>query len=290
MKEKFITIDNIYFIIAIAILTFWLTFVTAKGGLTNHTYTRQWWKRITNRGKIAGFILIVLPIVLVFQEVNNQRTSHNSNIDLKNAQDSSATLITQGVKKGVKMETDQLFENLSIAFKKQGLQYDTIKKEVIKLRDSVKVINNFGETPLLTLKNLKIIDSTNFGNKTYKVEYEIFSEDSKSLNIDLRFDFFAFTPNEEIRTLVRNVRALTKGENIGKEKGLKNWLRVPKDEPYFVEYAVRVKGSYKSSEDITYYIDKFYLLKPRTKKDNFGTPNQNYEDLLRAHLVRFQII
>jgi hypothetical protein len=289
MKEKVFTIDNIYFIIAIAILTLWLTFVSAKGGLTNHTYTRQWWKRITQRGLIAGFILIVLGSVLVFQEINNGKIADNNKIDLQNEQNLRAQKITKGVNLGVTRETEKIFKSLSEAFKKQGLQFDIIKNQVIKLRDSVKVTNNYGETPLLTLKSLKIIDSTYFGNKTYKVEYEIFSQDSKSLNVDVKFDVFTITTNGEIRTLVRNFAPLSKGEIIGKEKGLRNFFSIPKDDPYYKDYAFRLKGSYNSSKSDKYYIDKFYLLKPRVKKDNFGSPVQAYEDLLRAHLIKFQL-
>jgi len=289
MKDKVFTIDNIYFIIAIAILTLWLTFVTAKGGLTNHNYTRQWWKRITDRGKIAAFILIVLPIVLVFQEVNNRNIANNSNVDLQNEQTFREKRITKGISVGVAKETDELFNNLSIAFKKQGLQYDSIKNQIIKLKDSVKVTNNFGETPLIELKSLKILDSTYFGEKTYKVEYEIYSEDSKSLNIDFKFDVFAFTNNGVIRTLRRNFIPLHKGEDIGKEKGKKNFFFIPKDDPYYTIYAFRFKGSYFSNKKDKFYIDKFYILKPRLKENYFGTPNQEYEDLLRSHLAKFQI-
>lgn len=289
MNNKVFTIDNIYFIIAIAILTFWLTFVTAKGGLTNNSFTRQWWRRITNRGKIAAFILMFLPVVLIFQEVNNRRIAFNASIDLQNEQKLRDQKISKGINAGVSKETNKLFKALSEAFRKQGLQFDTIKNQVLKLRDSVKVTNNFGETPTLNLKSLKIIDSTTFGIKTYKIEFEIFSEDAKSLDIDIKFDIFAFTPDLQIRTLSRNIRPIYKGENIGKQSAKKNWFSVAKDDPYYDDYAIRLRGSYTSASKVTYYIDKFYLLKPRTKKDNFGTPSQIYEDLLRAHLVKFQI-
>lgn len=288
MKEKVFTIDNIYFIIAIAILTFWLTFVTAKGGLTNHNYTRQWWKRITNRGKITGFILIALPIVLVFQEVNNQRISHNGNIDLKKAQDSSAALITQGVKNGVKIETNKLFENLSTAFKKQGLQYDTIKNQVFKLRDSIRITEINREIPLILLSNLQIIDSTNF-DKRYSVQYTIKSLEAKSLNVDLKFDVFCITQRSNIVTIERNIRILHKGQVIPKDYGLMNKVSLPKDNNLYATYVFRLKGTYYSSDKQAIFIDEFYLLKPQMKKEiAFSSASQVHEDFLRSYISSYK--
>lgn len=284
MSEKVFTVDNIYFIIAISLLTFWLTFVTAKGGLTNHTYTRQWWKRITNRGKIAGFILIALPIVLVLQEVNNQRISHNSNIDLRNAQDSSASLITQGVKNGVKIETDKLFENLSIAFKKQGLQYDTIKNQVFKLRDSIRITEINLETPLIYLSKLEIKDSINF-DKQYLVEYTLTSLEAKSLNLDLKFDIYAFTKRSNILTINKNIRIFYKGKTMPKNSESRFTLNLPKDINLYKTYVFRLKGCYYSSNDRKIIIDEFYLLKPDEKSEKvFTSANQNHEDYLRSYI------
>ncbi|WP_157498525.1 hypothetical protein [Flavobacterium sp. F52] len=259
--------------------------ITAKGSLTDHRYKWYKWKRYTPRGKQAIGFGFLVALALFLQDINNRNISKENDKKL----DQKEASRTKEIKAGVKDATDQIFDGLSLAFKKQGLQYDTIKNQVLKLRDSVRVTNNYGETPLLTLKALKIIDSTTFGGKTYKIEYEIFSEDAKSLNIDVKFDVFAFTPNLEIRTLIRNFRPLYKGENIGKEKGLKNWLIVPKDDPYYDHYAFRLKGSYSSSTNVIHYIDKFFLIKPRLQKDYFGNPSQAYEDLLRANLIKFQI-
>lgn len=169
------------------------------------------------------------------------------------------------------------------------MQYDTIKNEVKRIRDSVRVTNNYGEDPLIIVKSLKIIDSTYFGEKTYKVQYDIESQDAKSINLDLKFDVFAFTNNDLIRTLTRNSRVFYKGESIGKDKALNTTLTIPKDENYYISYIFRIKGNYYTSKNQSIYIDKFYILFPRKKVEFFGTPTQNFEDRLRAHLIKFQI-
>lgn len=287
--DKVIIIDNIYFIITISILTLWLTFVTAKGGLTNHNITRKWWQRITNRGIIATCILIVLPIVLICQEVNNRNIAHNSNVELNNEQRLRDRKITKGINSGVAKETEILFENLSLAFKKQGLQYDTIKNEVIKLRDSVRVTTVVNEIPDIGLINLEIIDSTSFGSKTYNVKYYIISNDAKSLKIDLKFDVFGITSNDIIRNLILNHRVFYKGQTINKDQSLSNYLKITKDEKYYVIYGFRLKGSYYSSVNEKIFIDKFYMLKPRIKVDYFTYPAQAHEDSFRAHLAKYYI-
>lgn len=282
MGEKVFTIDNVIFIIAIAILTFWLTFVTAKGGLTNHRYTLQWWKRITNRGKIAGFILIVLPIVLVFQEANNQRISHNSNIDLKNAQDSSAEFITQGVKKGVKIETDVLFENLSIAFKKQGLQYDSIKKQVLYIKDSIRSNNASIIPPLLRIRNLEFKDSSATTRRN-TILYEIISDNAVSYKCDLKFDIFGITTNVTPTSIDFNLRAIYKNITIAKDQRISAYLSFI-DNFHCNTYILRLKGSYYSSDKKLITIDELYLLRNNGEKFVFELPAEFHDKVFRDYI------
>ncbi|WP_427872344.1 hypothetical protein [Flavobacterium sp. MMS24-S5] len=288
MEQKFFTINSLFFVLIIAVLTFWLTMVTAKGGLTNNRF-RSWWKKYTKRGWQAIAIGTLIGLVLTLQEVNNQRISKNNEFLLKKEQNSRDSVITIGISKGVDRSTEKLFNNLSIAFKKQGLQYDTIKNQVLKLKDSIRITQINNETPLISLTRLEIKDSTYFERKTYKVEYDINSHDAKSLNIDLRFDIFAFIPNGDIRTIEKNYRVFYKGETIRKEEKQTNTLSIPKDNSYYLMYAFRLKGSYYSSDNKKIFIDKFYLLTPRKKTNYFGYPIQSHEDLLRAHLAKFYI-
>ncbi len=286
MNEKVFTVDNMIFVILIAGVTFWLTMVTSKGGLTDNRHV--WYNRLTKRGRNACYIGFLIIIILACQEINNNRTSNNNKIDLKNEQDLRANKITQGVGSGVKIEVDKIFKGLSIAFKKQGLQYDSIKNQVTKLKDSVRVTNITKDTPLISLSNLEILDSLYFA-KTYKVKYYITSSDAKSLNIDLKFDIFGITQNGEIRTIKRNIRIFYKGETIKEDETQFNNLEVPRDISYYYMYAFRLKGSYHSSYGKVFFIDKFYLLTPRVKSNSFTYPVQEHEDAFRAHLIRFSL-
>jgi hypothetical protein len=284
MKNAIFTVDNLYFVISIALLTLWLTMVTTKGGLTDLRFT-NWWKKLTKRGWIAISIGLGIGIVLAFQEINNRRISENKDNILILEQNSRDSLITKGVSVGVESSTQKLFDNLSIAFKRQGLQYDTIKKQVFKLKDSIKTTIINGEPPLISLINLQIKDSIYF-NKTYKVEYTIISHDAASFNTNFMFDIFAFTPNGNILTIRKNMNIFYKGQTISKEESLFNSLEIPKDTSFYSFYAFRLKGNYRKNDSTIIKIDKFYLLRPRTKNNYFQLPVQIHENTLRSYLSK----
>lgn len=281
------TIDNIYFVITIALLTLWLTMVTTKGGLTDLRFN-NWWKKLTQRGWIALSIGIIIAIVLSLQEINNRKISENKDRILSLEQNSRDNLITSGINKGVESSTQKLFENLSIAFKRQGLQYDSIKNQVLKLKDSIKTTIINGAPPLIALTDLQIKDSTYF-NKTYEVQYTIISHDAASFNTNFMFDIFAITPNSQILTIKRNINIFYKGQTISKEESLSNSLEIPKDTSFYSLYAFRLKGNYKKNDSTKIKIDKFYLLRPRTKKNYFQLPIQVHENSLRSYLLKNKI-
>lgn len=287
MKNAIFTIDNIYFVIIIALLTLWLTMVTTKGGLTDLRFT-NWWKKLTKRGWIAISIGLGIAIVLGLQEINNRRISENKDNILTLEQDSRDSLITKGISTGVEKSTQKIFDNLSIAFKRQGLQYDTIKNQVFKLKDSIKTTIINGEPPLIALTDLQIKDSTYF-KKTYNVQYTIVSHDAVSYNTNFMFDIFAFTPNGNILTIKKNINIFYKGQTISKEESLYNSLEIPKDTSFYSFYAFRLKGYYKKNDSTKIKIDKFYLLRPRTKKNYFQLPVQIHENSLRSYLLKNQI-
>jgi hypothetical protein len=284
MKNAILTVDNIYFVIVIALLTLWLTMVTTKGGLTNLRFKR-WWKKLTKRGWIAISIGLAIGIVLVLQEINNRRISENSANILALEQSSRDNFITEGISSGVESSTQKLFDKLSIAFKRQGLQYDTIRNQVFKLKDSIKTTVINGEPPLISLMNLQIIDSTYF-RKIYKVEYTLVSHDAASFNTNFMFDIFAFTPNGNILTIGKNINIFYKGQTIPKEQLLFNSLEIPKDTSFYSLYAFRLKGNYKKNDSTIIKIDKFYLLRPRTKNNYFQLPVQIHENSLRSYLSK----
>lgn len=278
------TFENIYFVIVIALLTLWLTIVTTKGGLTDLRYT-AWYNKFTKSGWNAISIGLAIAIVLALQEINNQNVSANKDNDLTLEQNSRASQITKGINSGVEKSTQKIFENLSIAFKKQGLQYDTIKMQVYKLRDSIKTTIINGEPPLIAVTNLQIIDSTYF-KKTYKIEYSITSYNAASYNVDLEFDILAFTPSSNVLTVKKNINIFYKGQSINKDQLLSNTIDIPKDSSFYSLYAFRLKGSIRKSDNTKILIDKFYLLRPRVKKNYFQLPVQVHENYLRAYLTK----
>lgn len=282
MLDKIPTIENFYYVAIIAITTFCLTMVTAKGGLTDNRF--RWWKRYTYRGKQAIALGSLIAVILFFQDVNNSNISNTKDIELINAQNSRNKAITKGINDGVEKSTHKLFVNLSLAFKKQGLQYDTIKNQVFKLRDSIRVTEISRENPLITITNLQIKDSINF-DKQYLIEYSIKSLEAQSLKVDLKFDIFAITQRINIVTIYKNIRILYKGQSIGKDFGLADILKVPKDNNLYSTYVFRLKGSYYSSSNQKILIDQFYLLKPQNKKENaFTSASQVHEDFLRSYI------
>jgi hypothetical protein len=278
------TFENIYFVIIIALLTLWLTIVTTKGSLTDNRFT-TWYNRFTKRGWVAIFIGLFIAFVLTLQEINNRNISANKDTDLIREQNSRDSQITKGINFGVEKSTQELFRNLSIAFKKQGLQYDTIKKQVFKLQDSIKTTIINGEPPLIAVTNLEIIDSAHF-KKTYKIDYNITSFNAASYDVDLVFDILAFTPNSKVLTIKKNINIFYKGQSINKDESLNNTMDIPKDSSFYSIYAFRLKGSVRKSDNTKILIDKFYLLKPRVKKNYFQLPVQIHEDYLREYLSK----
>lgn len=259
MKEKIFTVDNGYFILLIAITTLWLTMVTAKGGLSNHTYSRQWWKRVTPRGKLAWSIGVVLGIILLTQDFNNRNISDNKDIDLETEQNLRAGKITKGVNLGVKKETDKIFIGLSDAFRKQGLQYDSIKNEVLRLRDSIKpntIVN--GEPPSLGITSLQKIDSSYFKNN-YTIKWKIACRQAVSYNTNISLDVFGYSKESNISYLA-NIQILAKGTKIGNNEEVSNTILVKRDPNLYSTYVFRLKGFSYKHDQTKIPIDEFYTL------------------------------
>ncbi|MFH7013135.1 hypothetical protein ACHRV5_14805 [Flavobacterium sp. FlaQc-52] len=289
MKGTIFTVDNLYFVIAIAIFTLWLTIVTTKGGLTDNRY-HVWWKKITKRGRIAISIGIFIAIILALQEVNNRNVSKNNSNAFNKEQSSRDSIITNGINSGVNKATENLFNNLSIAFKKQGLQYDMIKNQVSKLKDSIRITVINGEAPLIYLRNLKILDSSYF-KKTYTVKYYIACANADSHNTDVLLDIFAISPRGNIFKIKENLSLVYKGQIVRKNEELSSSIVIPRDTSFYFMYAFRLKGHYYKHDDYRKKIkvDNFYLLRPRVKEDVFTIPLQMNENTLRSYLSKNSI-
>ncbi|MCC9064841.1 hypothetical protein [Flavobacterium piscisymbiosum] len=281
MLEKLPIIENYYYVAIIAFFTFVLTMITAKGSLTDHRYKWYKWKRYTPRGKQAiGFGLLV-ALTLFLQDINNRNVSKDNDKKLSDKE----TLRAKEIKAGVKNATDQLFDGLSLAFKKQGLQYDTIKNQVIKLKDSVKTTIINGEPPILSFSNLQIVDSSYF-KKTYSVKFTLICKKADSYNTNITVDIFAVSPNSNIYTIKRNINILYRGQIIQTNEELSNTITIPKDTSFYSFYAFRLKGYYFKHDKTKIDIDNFYLLRPRQKLNYFQFPLQIHEDIFRSYLYK----
>lgn len=282
------TIDNIFFVAAIAILTLWLTLISSKGGLTDerfngffNKFTKRGWKAI----KVGSFI----GFVLILQEINNRSISAKKDYELSAEQTNRDSKITSGIKKGVDSSNTKLFDDLSIAFKKQGLRFDTIRKEIKRVRDSVKVVKNYGDMPLISVKNLKIIDSTNF-DKLYEVEYQIISNDSQSLNLDLEFELIAYTYRSNFISFRNAFKISSKSLSLAKGEWFTHTLLISKNEALYQKYYFRLIGNYNSNNNNKKIkIDDIYVLVPRVKKNSFGLPDPYEEEIIRNYLKQKKI-
>src|SRR5688572_10109809 len=132
-------IPNIYFVILGGLATAYLTFLAAKGGLTNNRFS-NYWRRLTQRGRIVFFLSLFLLITFCLQECNNQISNQNKDAVLERERDIRDSLITVGITAGIDSSTTQLFDNLSIAFAKQNLKIDTLPNTIITINNSFQEV------------------------------------------------------------------------------------------------------------------------------------------------------
>lgn len=281
MNQTIFTIDNLYFIIAVALLTLWLTIVSSKGGLTDNRF-QYWWRKLTKRGWIAILLGIFIAFILGLQEVNNRNISKNKDNELNKEQNSRDSLISTGINKGVDTSNQKLFKDLSVAFMKQGLQYDSIKKQIIVLKDSVGKSKDNIIPPLLRVKNLEFKNRNNSLHITTLLT-EIISDDAASYNTHIRFDIYAFTPEGLVTAVDFDKTILYDGINIAKGQILTGSLS-------FIDnynrsfYVLRLKGFFYSSIKVKIKIDELYLLRLEGNKAFFEIPVQFHDTAVREYI------
>ncbi len=131
-------LPNIWFIILIALLTSYLTFLTTKGGLTDNR-NKGVWKRLTSRGKKVFFVLLTILFVLVVQEWNNINSSNLKDSLLKNEQRQRDSIIEQKLTYATDSINKKYYQNISIAFSKQDLKLDTLNQTIVKIKNNSKL-------------------------------------------------------------------------------------------------------------------------------------------------------
>lgn len=277
MNEKVFTIDNIYFVAFIGILTFILTIVTAKGGLTDERF-RSFWKKWTKRGQKSLILGSLIIVTLILQECNTRNITHNNNIDLKNEQNTRDTLVSKGIEKA----TQRLFTNLSIALSKQGVKYDSIKNQIITLDSAIEKSKGSIVPPLMRVRNLEL-EKTNPSLNRYNILYEIISDNAASYNVNVKFDIFGFTHDIKVVPIDFNQDVLVRGITISKEQTLSNYISII-DNFHCDTYVLRLKGFYYSSDKVKIKIDDLYLLRIQNNKSYFELPAQFHETVVREYI------
>lgn len=180
-------LPNILFVILIAILTGYLTFLTTKGKLTDNRYTNQW-SRLTIRGKKVFFTLFFIAIFLCLQEYNNNISSDIKDSFIRRENNTRDSITAEKIKVGVDANSRKLFNDVSEAFAKQGLKLDTLKKNVEKLKDSIKGSVNIynGVDSFLSLCKEEPITLTSKSLSGYIFELKICNSSAPSRNLNAK--------------------------------------------------------------------------------------------------------
>lgn len=258
-------IPNILFVVVLALLTGYLTFLTTKGGLTDNRY-KGYWKRLTKRGKEVFFVLLTIGLVLVFQEINTQSKNKLSETTLKTEQNERDSLITIGITKGVDSSRKILFDDISKAFLKQELELDTVKKEVVRIRDSARTITNNYEkedAPVIMIDSTGIaLVTQNNTERKYSISFK--SADAGSTNFN--------TTSYFVIPIEYNVFDVNAGDIFPRS------LQIPKNgvwstdftihiDPNPFELYVNVVGTYSNLEVTkTYKINNVYVFDMKTSR------------------------
>lgn len=150
---------SVTFIILTALTTIYLTFLTAKGGLTDNRY-KSWIKRITKRGWIVFGVNVVVVSLLTVQYLVNDGESKRKDRLLKAERDTRDSTITARIKSGVDSSRQVLFDAMSTAFSKQSLKFDTVRKTIEKIKDSATKAGREPDPTLIIPPDGVTIDSS----------------------------------------------------------------------------------------------------------------------------------
>jgi hypothetical protein len=245
------TLPNIYFIIAIGIATAYLTFLTTKGGLTNNSY-KKLWKKLTFRGWLVLFVLLSMIGILVLQEINNQNINDNKDEALSKETAERDSIITFGIKSGVDSNRRKLFDDLSKSFAAQNLRLDTLENTVIRIKDSVKTVNNFAQDdPVLLIK------SDGITLDTLSRKYSVTFESGTSGSSNFKISYYLLTKYSD-------------GYDLSKHNLFPDNLKIPKNGSWTTGYScyfyyriqeqyIYLKGSYTTIDGTkSYKIDDIY--------------------------------
>jgi len=174
---------NILFIILIAILTGYLTFLTTKGNLTDNR-KKGTWKKFTSRGKKVFIVLLLILLTLISQEWNNIKSSKLKELQIKRERSKRDSIIEKRISYATDSISKKYYENIATAFSKQEFELDTLNETIIKLRTNSIDIAKQQASPVLILdsKALKLKQKTNNISK-YSLNIKIRDAGATNFNI-----------------------------------------------------------------------------------------------------------
>lgn len=143
--------SNSFIIISIPIIALIISFVSTKGTLSNLKYKRQWWKIITIRGWIVMGLTFLIAGLLYCQNSKNEKREAVKDQELQKQRNDSDSIISSRVKSN----RDTLFSDLSEAFAKQNLAFDTSNNTINEITKGIR------SNTEATLDDLKAISNTN---------------------------------------------------------------------------------------------------------------------------------
>ncbi len=267
------SIPNIIFVILIAIASSYLTFLTTKGGLTDNRYSSPL-KMLTKRGKIVLLILVIIALLLTSQEWNGQLKNsrdakkaveeiNKKDSLLKKERNQRDSFITQGIKHGVDSSSKKLFEDISKAFKSQGLKIDTLKNTIKIIRDSARVINNYSQNdPFLSIDSNGIkLTERNGSNYHHSVNFT--SHDAGSDNYKIKM-YVVFQYSDGTRKYVSQTSLLNYRDKMPKDGGISTGFNSYSSKE-IANIFIYIKGEYTTLDGRkSYNIDALYMYLSKT--------------------------
>ncbi|WP_158798643.1 hypothetical protein [Pedobacter sp. L105] len=159
-----------------------------------------------------------------------------------------------------KIQTYHLEKAITDKLTSMGYQYDSIKKELIRIKDSLKVAPTiyFGEKPLLATGFT--LDTSKNNVDVLNIEIRMAGANAKSINI---LTSIAAIVHGSPVLLYNKHKAFANGNSLGKELQQANSPFVINSSSMITHYLIYQKGSYTDMNNRSYVVDKISLVVKR---------------------------
>lgn len=279
------SLPNVFFVILITLATAYVTFLTTKGGLTDNR--RKWWKRLTNRGRLAALIFICIIGLGTWQELSLEWKGDRLKIEserkdavIMHEKETKDSTIAAGIKTGVEINRKILFEDLSKAFAKQEFGLDTVKQEIYRIRDSARtVINNYSQPdPILTVDTIYFKEKNKIGGN-YQIVYRCYN--AGSTNFDIKMYALFQYPDGTIEYATSGI-AIPKMLHLGKDTWWESGFTIAANKKINIIF-VYLKGGYTTLDGLkSYQIDELVAYDLENPRVEF--PNNQYRDRILKYI------